>query len=106
MALRDSPFEARASVAADGSVTVTLAGELDLSTEDALAAHLDGIRAGRPRQVIFDMSQVSFADLGALRALVTGGDQDALPPVLCHPPPVVVRLLEVSGLAGHCVIVR
>jgi anti-anti-sigma factor len=106
VALRDSPFEARPGVAGDESVTVTLAGELDLSTEGALAAQLDGIRAGRPRQVIFDMSQVSFADLGALRALVTVGGQDALPPVLCHPPPVVVRLLEVSGLAGHCVIVR
>lgn len=106
MALRDPPFEARPGVTGDGSVTLVLAGELDLNTAASLAAQLDVIRAGHPRQVIFDMSQVSYADLGTLRALVTGhgGGPDALPPVLCHPPPVVVRLLEVSGLAAHCVI--
>ena len=106
MALRDSPFEARPNAAGDESVTVTLAGDLDLTTEAALAAQLARLRAGRPRPVIFDMSQVSYADLGTLRALVTGGGPDAPPPVLCHPPLVVVRLLEVSGLAEHCVIVR
>lgn len=107
MALRDSPFEARPGVAGDGSVTLALSGELDLSIAAALGDQLDGIRAGRPRQVIFDMSRVSYADLGTLRALVTGqgGGPDALRPVLCHPPPVVVRLLAVSGLAEHCVIV-
>jgi anti-anti-sigma factor len=104
--LRDSPFEARQGVAGDGSVTLALAGDLDLCTSAALASKLDGISAGHPRQVIFDMSQVSYADLGTLRALVTGGGQDAPPPVLCHPPPVVIRLLEVSGLAEHCIIVR
>lgn len=106
MPLPESPFEARPDVAGDGSVTLVLSGELDLSTEATLAAQLNGIRAGRPRQVIFDLSRVSYADLGALRALVTGHRSGGeLPPVLCHPPPVVVRLLEVSGLAEHCVIV-
>ena len=105
MALRDSPFEAQPSVASDGTVTLALAGDLDIGTAAALADQLDGIRGGHPRQVIFDLSQVSYADLGTLRALVTSGGRDALPPVLCHPPPVVVRLLEVSGLAERCVIV-
>ncbi|HEY3957552.1 MAG TPA: STAS domain-containing protein [Streptosporangiaceae bacterium] len=107
MALPESPFGARPDVAGDGSVTLALAGELDLSTEATLAAQLTGIRAGRPRQVIFDLSGVSYADLGTLRALVTSHrGADELPPVLCHPPPVVIRLLEVSGLAEHCVIMR
>jgi anti-anti-sigma regulatory factor len=104
VALRDSPFEARPDVPGDRPVTVALSGELDLTTGTALAAQLAGIWAGHPRQVIFDLSGVTYADLGALRALVTGGDVEALPPVLCHPPLVVVRLLEVSGLAAHCVI--
>ena len=105
MALPESPFEARPDRTGDGSVTLVLTGELDLSTAASLAAQLSGIRAGQPRQVIFDLSRVSYADLGTLRALVTGnrGDNE-LPPVLCHPPPVVLRLLEVSGLAEHCVI--
>lgn len=106
MALPDSRSEERPGVGADGSVTLVLSGELDLSTFAALAAQLNDILAQNPRQVIFDLSGVSFADLGALRALVTihRGIPGALPPVLCHPPHVVVRLLEVSGLAEHCVI--
>lgn len=107
MALRNSPFEAQPGVAGEDSVTLALSGELDVSTAAALDAQLNGIRAGQSRRVIFDMSRVRYADLGTLRALVTGrgGGRGALPAVLCHPPPVVVRLLEVSGLAEHCVIV-
>jgi anti-sigma B factor antagonist len=105
--LPDSRFEEQPGVAADGSVTLVLSGDLDLNTETALAAQLHGILAQHPRQVIFDLTGVTFADLSTLRALVTvhGGASDALPPVLRHPPLVVVRLLEVSGLAEHCVIV-
>lgn len=106
MTLPDSRFEERPGVAADGSVTLVLSGDLDLSTGAALTAQLNGILAQRPRQVIFDLSGVGFADLATLRALVTihGGAPGALPPVLCRPPLVVVRLLEVSGLAEHCVV--
>jgi anti-anti-sigma factor len=107
VALPESPYEARPDVAGDGSVTLVLSGDLDLSTEATLAARLNDIRAGRPRQVIFDLSRVSYTDLGALRALVTGHRGGGeLPPLLCHPPPVVLRLLEVSGLAEHCIIIR
>ena len=107
MPLPDSRFEDQPGLAADGSVTLVLSGDLDLNTEAALAAQLRGVLAQRPRQVIFDLAGVGFADLSTLRALVTvhGDASDVLPPVLRHPPLVVIRLLEVSGLAEHCVIV-
>jgi anti-anti-sigma factor len=58
----------------DGAVrTVTVRGELDLSTSPDLAAVLDQAAEGGVTSVILDLHAVGFIDSSALRALVVAG---------------------------------
>jgi anti-anti-sigma factor len=88
---------------ATGTVTVVLSGELDLTSIPSLAAHLEQILAGQPRQLVFDMTRVGFLDCAAAR--VIAGTRASLPdgrrPVVRRPGPEPGRALELTGLAAH-----
>jgi anti-anti-sigma factor len=86
------------------TVTVVLSGELDFRVVPALSEHLVPVLAARPRQLIFDLAQVTFADCASARLITHAGRY--LPagrgPVVKNPVPVVRRIFEVTGLADHC----
>jgi anti-anti-sigma factor len=94
-------FEA---TAIDATVTVVLRGEFDMTCEDSLSAHLERIRARRPRRLIFETAQVAFMDCASARLIA--GTSRWLPagvkPVISHPSPIVRRVLQASGVGALC----
>lgn len=85
----------------DGTVTVTLAGELDLSRVDDVRRAFGEARASSLPAVHIDLGPLRFIDSTGLRELVVL--HQALAPTgrrLTFAPggPAVMRVLEVSGL--------
>jgi anti-anti-sigma factor len=89
-------FSVASDVAGD-RVTVTVSGEVDMSTADALysAATPDGAKAA-----VLDLREVTFFDSAAIHALIRLADRypDALDVV---PSALVLRVLDISGLSGQ-----
>ena len=81
---------------------VSVNGELDLVTGPDLLAALDRVPA--ERQLVVDMSEVTFLDSTGLSALLIGNKRrvrrGADPMVVRRPSWSVVKLFELTGLAG------
>ena len=95
---QDGPesFSVAAEVA-DERVTVTVAGEVDMSTADAMfrCATPDGVNAAK-----LDLRAVTFFDSAAIHALIRLAERyPAALEVL--PSPQVLRVLDISGLSGQ-----
>jgi anti-anti-sigma factor len=94
-----------ATVASHGTFTVVrLSGELDLATEEALAAVADRVLASAPRIVRLDLTEVTFCDARGLAAILglrarVVADQRRL--VLTGVSPPLLRLLQITGLEQH-----
>jgi anti-sigma B factor antagonist len=92
--------------ACDGDVVLTARGDIDVATAPQLHAALATARS-RPGgsaggRVVVDLSQVTFLGAAGLRVLLAAarrarGLGDDL--VLRDPRPIVLRLLEVTGMA-------
>jgi anti-anti-sigma factor len=103
----DEPaFQLTVSFPDDATAFVTLAGQLDRTTAIELSAQLQPVLARQPQLVIYDIAQVSYIDDAAARTLIYSADRSpgGQRPVLRRPPPIVLRLLEVTGLDTQCVI--
>ena len=62
-------FEVRERVEVDGTVRLTLCGDLDLAVTETLSARLEELKAvGRP--VCLDLSRLTFIDSSGLQALI------------------------------------
>lgn len=59
-----------ASAADDGTVTVTLRGELDLASVGSLEERLLALEQGELERIVVDLSAVSFIDSSGLRVLL------------------------------------
>ncbi len=65
-------FAARAEPAADGTLRVLVAGELDMATADPLLRVLvDAMRVDHACQVVVDLSEVSFLDATGIGVLLS-----------------------------------
>ena len=79
----------------------SLAGELDLTTEARARRVLLDALASRPRELIVDMSAVTFIDSTGLRVLLTLRNRAATTGtrvVLSKIGPPVARTLEIANL--------
>ena len=88
-------------VGADGEAVVYLVGELDLAVRDLLVDALTQASDMRQRLVI-DLSRTTFIDSTGLKALVDlwrRRRSAGLELVLREPSPVVMRTLQLAGLA-------
>lgn len=96
---RRTYWSSTVSVGGD-QATLTLRGELDLASQDALAALLNRIEAV-PHLLIVDLAAVTFADSYGLRALFDNAQhrRDARLPalLLSHPSAFLAQLLCVLG---------
>ncbi len=82
----------------DGPV-VRLAGELDLSTADALSAAIEPFLASPPDRLCFDVDRLQFLDSSGLAVLVRCSTR--VPGVvLRHPSTIVRRVIEAAGLSA------
>jgi anti-sigma B factor antagonist len=82
---------------------VEVRGEVDIATAPLLRAVLDTVVGRRPSRVEVDLSGTTFLDANALSALAglrrrLAGRHARL--VLRDPSPVVVRLLELTGMTN------
>ena len=81
----------------DDRVTVVVTGEVDMSTADAM------FRAATPdraKSAVLDLRGVTFFDSAAIHALVRLNER--YPGTLAvMPSPQVLRVLDISGLAGQ-----
>jgi len=91
----------------DGTVVLTLRGELDLVSADEVGARLDALRgAGEP--VLLDLDALEFMDSSGLRVVLNAAeasDASGWPFSLTHGPEQVRRLFESTCVTGRLPIV-
>jgi anti-sigma B factor antagonist len=81
-------------------VLVLLDGELDLAAVESVDRELEGLRSAGWRQVVFDLSAVSFMDLAGVRLLLGAfelADRAGSLFLLVAASPQVCRILELTG---------
>ena len=100
--MSDAPITLELTVSElDGDTVVRAAGELDVNTAPELREQLARLIAEDARQIVIDLTEVSFVDSTALSVLVSAlkrlrqfdGDLE-----LASPNPSVRRVFEITGL--------
>jgi anti-anti-sigma factor len=84
-----------------GQVTVSLRGELDLSSVGKVEEALKRVEADGPSLLILDLSQLSFLDSTGLRAVVTADErarEDGRRLVVVRGPVAVQRVFSITRL--------
>jgi anti-sigma B factor antagonist len=89
----------------EGTVTVVISGDLDLTTRPVLTEHLSLILPTRPRRLVLDMSGAAFMDCGSARLIASTGRflRDGRL-IIRRPSPAVRRVLQLTGLDAECEI--
>jgi anti-anti-sigma factor len=86
----------------NGSVVITLGGELDLYNAEEVRTALREAIASQPQRVVIDMSEVEFVDSTALSVLIEARSQLGRNDLLLAGPQLETRrTLQVSGLDRH-----
>jgi anti-sigma B factor antagonist len=91
----------------DGTVVLTLRGELDLVNAETVATRLDALRAaGQP--VLLDLDALDFMDSSGLRVVLNAAeasDASGWPFSVTHGPDQVRRLFESTAVTERLPIV-
>jgi anti-anti-sigma factor len=89
---------------ATGTATVVIRGELDPTTTPLLCRHLAQIRRGGPRRLVLDLSGVGYMDCATARLIARTALflPEGRRPVVQRASPLVLRVLELTGVAAHC----
>jgi anti-anti-sigma factor len=84
-----------------GSLTIAVTGELDIATVPRFTARMSELaRRGRFRELVLDLSGLTFIDVGGLRALTdlrASVEQRGAILVLDGVPPQMRRLIRIIG---------
>lgn len=91
------------SADSDGTITISIAGELDFRASPALEAALAPTLADRPSRIVVDASALEFADSSAI-ALFVRWANFAGPLELRDPPPHLGGHILRMGLAHQIII--
>jgi anti-sigma B factor antagonist len=89
--------------AVDGTVVVSLAGELDLYNAQEVREALEGAAERKPERIVVDLADVEFMDSTALGVLIEAKTklENRRAFLLAAPGLETRRVLEVSGLDRH-----
>ena len=90
-----------AVTSADDEVSVTLTGEVDLSTGAALGDLLSGVVDAKPARVVVDLARVSFLDSTGIHTLLIaarGAADVGCTLVVRNPSDMVMRVLTICGV--------
>ena len=93
-----------ASQRRNDTTTVTVAGELDISTAGQLQAYAEEALRSAPRRLVLDLSGVSFfsaAGVTVLTELVDSAAAYGTDLLLGEVSPAVTRVLRALGMAGQ-----
>ncbi len=98
---RDDDWLVPFAVYADPPTLLHLSGELDAASSSTLAIALDPLTS-RGGDVRLDLAELTFIDSTGIKVLCEAtqrlGKRGRV--VLINPPPVVLHVLEIAGLAG------
>jgi anti-sigma B factor antagonist len=92
---------------ANGTVVVTLQGELDMATAPGLGRALTEALDARPPAMVLDLTDLTFLDSTGIRILVTAcrrAETDGCPFVLRSPRRSVLKALRLTGVDRLMVI--
>jgi anti-sigma B factor antagonist len=84
-----------------GQVTVSLKGELDLSSVGKVEEELKRVEADGPSLLVLDLSRLTFLDSTGLRAVVTADERargDGRRLVVVRGPDAVQRVFSITRL--------
>ena len=98
--------EGYAAAAEAGSHVLHIRGEIDLATAAQFEADVRGHALRVSGRLVLDLGDLTFMDARGARALarLAGSMGLGLPIVLRHPRPVIVWVLELTGLmASGCI---
>ena len=99
---RPRPLGLTASTGADGTVTVLVAGEIDMSSTEDLGALLTRVlTSSAPARVVLDMAQVRFMDSTGINVLVQAyrlAQQTAGTITVINPNPMIVKVMRITGI--------
>jgi anti-anti-sigma factor len=85
-------------IVGDGSVVVSLDGELDISTTEALDASVRAVLGSVSTSLVIDATELRFADSSGF-ALWVGWSRDVPRLEVQNPSPLVRRVVQAMGLA-------
>lgn len=92
------PFAVWVRTDGPSTLAVEVRGELDLATAPVLKQNLEPY-SGRPKRIVYQLSDLAFIDATGLSALLTAVDgHDPTTITVRDPSPMVRRLLELVGL--------
>ena len=88
----------------DGTATLTISGELDLLTAPLLSRALAEVLAREPERLVFELSQLGYADCAAARLIAysAGSLPSGQRPVLRRPSFAIRRMFQLTGLDRLC----
>jgi anti-anti-sigma factor len=93
--------ERKAAMPPGESMTIAVTGELDIATAPRFSARLgELLRRGYPRELVIDLSGVSFIDASGLRALAdlrSRVEQQQSVLVLAQVPAQMRRVIQLIG---------
>ena len=101
--MNPAPFQVKVGDLEHGVRTISVQGELDLSTAPELEGPLEKALDGDEGSVLIDLSQCEFIDSTGIALIVRAwqrldGDGDGRALVLCSQNDQVRRVLEITGL--------
>lgn len=101
--MNPAPFEAKIGELEHGVRTISVRGELDLSTAPELESPLDQALENDQGSVLIDLTQCEFIDSTGIALIVRAwqrlqGDNNGRTLVLCSQNDQVRRVLEITGL--------
>jgi anti-sigma B factor antagonist len=88
-------------VAADGTATVHLRGELDIATADQTYAYLRDLVDSRPGPVTIELADLTFCDaagLGVLARAAAHARRSGHSLTLAAPRPSLLRIMRITGM--------
>jgi anti-sigma B factor antagonist len=81
------------------ATVITVGGEIDLMTADAVRAAAASVFEGPPGPVIFDLADVTFIDSSGMAVLIEAANLGHTVTVR-RPSPAVLLVLRATGLEG------
>lgn len=82
-----------------GKPVLRITGELDLSNVGSISAAIDATYGRDLDHIVFDLSRLRFMDSSGLAMLLSCAER--IPTVeLREPPPLIRRMIELTGVSG------
>jgi anti-anti-sigma factor len=94
------------TVFGDGTVTVTVNGEVDIATVADLRAGLTEALGAQPRRLVVDLASTTFIDCSGMRVIRQAG-REASPEctvILRSPNRLARKVIELTGMDRECLI--